>query len=141
VVCAAVIAYGAGKFETTGQLSLAILGTAVVYWLAHLHAATIGSAVTHRHHPLEAFVDALRETWYVAGASVLPLLALLVAELFGASLEAAAWTALIATIALLTLYSYLAGRRGGLDTWGCVASAGAGLALGLLVMLLKVGLH
>jgi len=141
VVCASVIAYGAGKLDTTGQLSIAILGTAFVYWLAHLHAATIGSAVTHRHHPLVAFRHGLRETWHVAGASVLPLVVLLVTHLFGADLEAAAWTALTATIGLLTLYSYLAGARAGLDTWGRLASASAGLALGLLVMLLKVALH
>jgi hypothetical protein len=141
VVCAAAIAYSAGHTDSIGELSAIILGTVAVYWIAHLHAVTIGSALTHRHHPLAAFEHALRETWPIAGASVVPLGVLLVTALLGAELKTAAWTALIATIALLTAYSYLAGIRGGLDRWGRLASGAAGLGLGLLVVLLKVGLH
>lgn len=141
VVCAAAIAYTAGHIETTGQLCVAILGTAGVYWLAHLHAAAIGNSVRHRHHPLESFRLALAETWHVAGASVLPLAVLLLAHVLGADLKASAWAALIATVGLLTLYSYLAGMRAGLDLGGRLASGAAGAALGLLVVLLKVALH
>jgi hypothetical protein len=141
VVCAAVIAYGAAKFDSTGRLCVAILGTVAVYWLAHLHAETIASALTHHHHPLVALRHALGETWPIAGVSVLPVGILLVAELFGAELRTAAWVALIATIGLLTAYSYLAGARGGLDTWGRIVSAAAGAGLGILVALLKIALH
>jgi hypothetical protein len=141
VVCAAAIAYAGAHTDSAWELSGIILGTVAVYWVAHLHAVTIGSSLTHRHHPLAAFEHALRETWPIAGASVVPLAVLLVTSLLGAELKTAAWTALIATIALLTGYSYLAGVRGGLDTGGRIASAAAGLGLGLLVVLLKVGLH
>jgi len=141
VVCAAALAYGAGHLDTTATLCLAILGTVLVYWLAHLHAETLGSALTHRHHPVLALRHALAATWPIAGVSILPVGILLVAELFGADLRTAAWIALIATIALLTGYSYLAGARGGLDTRGRLVSAAAGAGLGILVALLKVALH
>ena len=141
VVCAAAIAYSAGSTDSVWQLSAVILGTVAVYWIAHLHAVTIGSALTHRHHPLAAFEHALAETWPIAGASVVPLVVLLLTSLLGAELKTAAWIALIASIALLTVYSYVAGIRGGLDTWGRIASGVAGLGLGLLVVLLKVSLH
>ena len=141
VVCAAAIAYAAGHTESVLELSGIILGTVAVYWVAHLHAVTVGSALTHRHHPLAAFRHAVRETFPIAGASVVPLGVLLATSLLGAELKTAAWAALIATIALLTAYSYVAGMRGGLDTGGRIASAVAGLCLGLLVVLLKVGLH
>jgi hypothetical protein len=141
VVCAAVIAYGAGHVDSTTELSIAIFGTVLVYWLAHLHARSIGAAVTHRHHPLVALRLAFKETWRIAGASVLPIVILLVAEVAGATLRTAAWIALIATIVLLTAYSYLAGARGGLGTWGSVASAAVGAGIGILVALLKVALH
>jgi hypothetical protein len=73
---------------------------------------------------------------------VLPVGILLLAELLGgADLRTAAWIALIATIGLLTLYSYIAGARGGLDAWGRLVSAAAGAGLGSLVALLKVALH
>lgn len=141
VVCAAAIAAGAGHLGSMFELSLAILGTVAVYWIAHVHAVTIGSALTHRHHPFAALRHALVETLPIAGASVVPLGVLLVARLLGAEVRTAAWTALIATIALLTIYSYVAGRRGGLGTAGCIASATAGASVGLLVVLLKVALH
>jgi hypothetical protein len=141
VVCAAAIAYGAGHVTSTGELSLLILGTIVVYWLAHLHAMTLGSSLTHRHHPVIALRHALVATAPILGVSVVPLVILLTSRLAGAELRASAWAALITTIALLTLYSYLAGARSGLDIRGRVASACAGAALGILVALLKVALH
>src|SRR6476620_6939474 len=78
VVCAAVIAYGAGHVDSTTQLTLAILGTVAVYWLAHLHALTIGDSLTHQHHPMVALEHALSETWPIFGASVAPVAVLLV---------------------------------------------------------------
>lgn len=141
VVCAAAIAYGAGHLKSTAELSVAIFGTVLIYWLAHLHARTLGASVTHGHHPLVALRLALLETWPIAGASLLPILILFFAEIAGASLRTAAWIALIATIALLTAYSYLAGARSGLGTWGRVASAAIGAGIGVLVALLKVALH
>lgn len=141
VVCAAAIAYGAGHLQSTAELSIAIFGTVLIYWLAHLHARTLGASVTHGHHPLVALRLALVETWPIAGASVVPIVILLLAEIGGASLRTAAWVALIATVVLLTAYSYLAGARSGLGTWGRVASAAVGAGIGILVALLKVALH
>ena len=141
VVCTAAIAYGAAKSETTGTLCMVILGTVTVYWLAHLHAETLGSALTHRHHPMLALRHALAATWPIAGVSVLPVGILLLAELLGAELRTAAWIALIASIGLLTAYSYLAGARSGLNPRGRVVSAAAGAGLGILVALLKIALH
>jgi hypothetical protein len=141
VVCAAAIAYGAANLESSAELSLAIFGTVLIYWVAHLHASTLGASLTHEHHPVLAFRLALAETWPIAGASVLPIVVLLLAELAGASLRTAAWCALIATIVLLTGYSYLAGVRSGLGPWGRAASAAIGAGIGLLVSLLKISLH
>ena len=141
VVCAAAIAYTAGHSDSVWDITIAIVGTVLVYWVAHLHAITIGSALTNGHHPFLAIRHALRETWPILGASVLPVGALVTSTLLGAELRTSAWIALITTIVLLTAYSYLAGLRGGLDRWGCVGAATAGAGVGLLVVLLKVGLH
>ena len=141
VVCAAVIAYSSGHVDSVGELSFAMLVTVLVYWLAHLHAVTIASSLTHRHHPLAAFRHAAAETWPIAGASVVPIGVLVLFSLAGADLTTAGWSALIAAIALLSAYSYLAGARGGLDTWGRIACGVAGAALGIVVALLKVALH
>jgi hypothetical protein len=47
----------------------------------------------------------------------------------------------IASAALLTVYSFLAGRRGGLGPIGSLVSAALVALLGLLVIALKASLH
>jgi hypothetical protein len=140
VVSASAIAATAGHLEET-RLVLAILGTAFIYWLAHLHARTLGDAVKHRTHPADALKAALAETWPILAAALVPAIIVLVSQLLGAKIQASAWIALIATTALLTIYSFLAGRRGGLSLGGCVMSACIGTLLGLLVIALKASLH
>lgn len=141
VVCAAVIAYGVGHADSTAQLSAGIIGTVGVYWIAHLHAVTIGNSLTHGHHPFLALRHALAETAPLAAASVMPLAVLVVTKLAGASLSTSTWTALFSTIGLLAFYSYVASARGGLDMVERIASAAAGAGIGVLIALLKVALH
>ncbi len=141
VVCAAAIAYGAGHLDSLHQVVIAIVGTVAVYWLAHLHAETIGHSLANNRHPMVSLRHALGETLPLAAASVVPLLVLLVFSLFGAELRTASWAALLTTIGLLAAYSYLAGVRGGLGMTGRLASAAAGAGIGVLVVLLKVALH
>jgi hypothetical protein len=140
VVSAAAIAAAAGHLEET-RLVLAVFGTALIYWLAHLHARTLGDAVKHHQHPLTALREALAETWPILAASVVPAVILIVVQLFGGTVLAAAWTAVITSTALLTVYSFLAGRRGGLGPVGSLLSAAIGAMLGLLVIALKASLH
>jgi hypothetical protein len=140
VVSAAVIAAAVGHIEET-HIVLAILGTAFIYWLAHLHARTLGDAVKHRTHPIDALKEALAETWPILAAALLPAVIMLVAQLVGAEIRRAAWIAVIASTVLLAIYSFFAGRRGGLSLGGSLVSGAIGAMLGILVIGLKAGLH
>src|SRR5215211_908043 len=131
VVSSAVIAAAVGHLEET-RLVIAILATAIIYWLAHLHARTLGDAVKHHRHPMGSLREALAETWPILAASLVPAAILFVTQLFGANVGTAAWIAVIASTALLTVYSFLAGRRGGLGLGGSLLSAAVGAMLGLL---------
>jgi hypothetical protein len=140
VVSSAVIAAAVGHLEET-RLVIAILATAFIYWLAHLHARTLGDSVKHHTHPVAALKEALAETWPILAAASVPAIILLVIQLFGIELRTGAWIAVIASTVLLTVYSFLAGRRGGLGLGGSLISAAIGASLGLLVVLLKASLH
>jgi hypothetical protein len=140
VVSAAVIAASVGHLAET-RLVIAILATAFIYWLAHLHARTLGDAVKHRTHPIDALKEALAETWPILAAALVPAIILIVTQLAGAEIRTAAWIAVIASTVLLTVYSFYAGRRGGLGLGGSLLSASVGAGLGILVILLKAGLH
>jgi len=141
VVCAAVIAAVGATAETTRQLTLALLGTSLIYWLAHLHARTLGDAVKHRTHPISALKEALTETWPILAASLVPALILVITQVVGVKIRTGAWIAVIASTVLLTIYSFLAGRRGGLGLGGSLLSAAIGALLGILVIGLKAALH
>jgi hypothetical protein len=140
VVSAAVIASAAGHLEET-RLVIAILGTSLIYWLAHLHARTLGDSVKHRTHPVDAFKEALAETWPILAAALVPAVILILTQLAGLPIRTDAWIALIASTVLLTVYSFFAGRRGGLGLGGSLLSACIGALLGLLVIGLKASLH
>jgi hypothetical protein len=140
VVSAAVIAAAAGHLEET-RIVLAILGTAFIYWLAHLHARTLGDSVKHHTHPMDALKEALAETWPILAAALLPAVIMLVAQLIGAEIRIAAWIAVIASTVLLAIYSFFAGRRGGLGLGGSLVSGAIGAMLGILVIGLKASLH
>jgi hypothetical protein len=141
VICTSVIAYGVEHVDSTAQLSLIIVATVGVYWLAHLHALTIGNALNSGHHPVTALRHAFIETLPLAAASIVPLAVLLVTRLLGADLSTSAWTALWVSVGLLAVYSYVGGARGGLDFYGRILSALVGASIGVLVALLKVALH
>jgi hypothetical protein len=140
VVSAAVIAAAVGHLEET-RLVLAILGTAFIYWLAHLHARTLGDAVKHHTNPVDALKEALAETWPILAAALVPAVILIVTQLAGLPIRTDAWIAVIASTVLLTIYSFFAGRRGGLGLGGSVLSACIGALLGLMVIGLKASLH
>jgi hypothetical protein len=74
-------------------------------------------------------------------ASLVPALILLITQVVGVKIRTGAWIAVIASTVLLTIYSFLAGRRGGLGLGGSVLSAAIGALLGILVIGLKAALH
>ncbi len=141
VVSAAAIAASAGHLTEDSRLILAILGSVFIYWLAHVHARTLGESVVHRAHPVGALREALAETWPILVAALVPVGILLVAEVVGVNIRAAAWMAVIASTVLLTVYSFLAGRRGGLGLGGSLLSACVGAAIGTLIIVMKAGMH
>jgi len=136
VVCAAVIATGGGT-HTTGELTTALIGTSVVYWLAHVYAHAIAGAVTDRNHPVLALRHAVGRTRAILGAGLLLVGVLLGSDLIGFDDRGAAWVAMDAAIALLAIYGFHAGRRSGLNLTHSIICAVAGAALGVLVALLK----
>jgi hypothetical protein len=140
-VCGGAIAAGAGHTTRLTELIIAILGSVLVYWAAHLHAATLALRVETGLGVLAALMRAVEHTWRIPAASVVPVAVLGCAGVLGIGIPTAAWLAVGATAAMLVGYGYLAGRQAGLGAGGRVASALGGLAVGLLIVLLKASLH
>ena len=73
----------------------------------------------------------------MVSASYLPLLALVLARLAGASAAAAANIGLVAAIVLLTFHGWSAGRAARLHGWPLFLATSVALALGLVMVGLK----
>jgi hypothetical protein len=128
----------AGDRLPTGALVAAVVITLLVYWLAEEYAELLGEQAAGGKLPSRAYVRAaLAATWPMVSASFLPLLALVLARLAGASASVAANIGLAAAIMLLTAHGWLAGRAAKLRGWRLLFAASVAAALGLVMIALK----
>ncbi len=137
IITAAILA-ALGDHVHTIPLTVSILVTLVVYWLAEEYAELLGEQLEGGHLPTWGAVrTALAATWPMVTASYIPLLALIVAHLLGASVPAAANVGLGVAIVLLTIYAWSAGRAARLRGKQLLIVTAAAAALGLLMIILK----
>jgi hypothetical protein len=128
----------AGGHLSTAALVTAVVVTLLVYWLAEEYAELLGEQAQGGHLPDRAHIrGALAATWPMVSASFLPLLALVLARLAGASTLVAANVGLAAAIVLLTIHGWLAGRAAQLRGWQLFFATSVAAALGLVMILLK----
>lgn len=125
-----------------GQAALSMLVTALVFWLAHVYARLLGTAVAHdRALTRGAVARAAREHWSLVEVAI-PLVLILGLGAIGVMPER---VALVAATALALLELAAAGAyaaiRHDAGPGGTLLSAAFALMLGLLVVLLKVLIH
>ena len=128
----------AGGHVSTIALVISVVVTLLVYWIAEQYAEVLGEHTTGGHLPSRASIrGALISTWPMVTASYLPLLAVVVVRVAGASALTAANVGLVAAIVLLTVHGWLAGRAAQLHDWKLLWVTSIAAALGLVMILLK----
>jgi hypothetical protein len=137
IVTAAVIAAGGNQLNSA-QLSVTVVVTLVVYWLAEQYAELLGAHTHNGRLPTAGLIrSSLAEAWPMVTASFLPVASIGVAVFFGASSSDAAQAALIVTVVLLVMHGYSAGQAAGLrGKQRVVVTLIAGL-LGVAMVILK----
>lgn len=137
IITAAILDTAGGKLPTAA-LVVSVVVTLLVYWLAEEYAEVLGEQAAGGRLPGWAYIrGALAATWPMVSASYLPLLALVLARLAGASALVAANVGLAAAIILLTIHGWLAGRSARLRSWQLLAATSVAAALGLVMIVLK----
>jgi hypothetical protein len=137
IITAAVLA-AAGGHLPTAALVVSVVVTLLVYWLAEEYAELLGEQAVGGTRPSRAYIRAaLAATWPMVSASYVPLLALVLARLAGASASLAANVGLIAAIVLLTAEGWLAARAARLHGWRLLLAVSVAAALGLAMIVLK----
>jgi hypothetical protein len=136
IITAAIFAATSGL--TTVALVVAVVVTLVVYWLAEEYAELLGEQVEGGHLPSAARVRrALADTWPMVTVSFVPLAAVVLARLAGATALTAANVGLAIIVLLLGLHSWWAARAAGLTGWRRAGTAAAAMSLGLIMVGLK----
>ena len=125
-----------------GKAALSMLVTALVFWLAHVYARLLGTAVSHDRGLTRAGVArAMREHWSLVEVAI-PLVLILGLGAIGVIPERAALVAatILALVELAATGAYAAVRRDARPL-GVLVSAAVALMLGLLIVFLKVLIH
>jgi hypothetical protein len=137
IVTAAILDAAGGKIPTDA-LVVAVVATLVVYWLGEEYADLLGEQVEGGVIPSWAHIrDELAATMPMVSASYLPLLALVLARVAGASALVAANIGLITAALLLTFHAWSAGRSARLRGWLLLAATSVAAGLGIAMILLK----
>ena len=145
IITAAILDTAGGRLPTDALVA-AVVGTLMVYWLAEEYAELLGEQVEGGAIPTWAYIrDELTATWPMVSAAFLPLLALLLARVAGASELTAANVGLVTVVVLLIVHAWAAGRsaqlRGRQLLFATSIAAGLGLAMFLLKDLVLIHLH
>ena len=137
IITAAILAAVGGHLPTA-PLVVSVLVTLMVYWLAEEYAELLGEQIAGGRLPSRGYVRAaLQATWPMVSASYLPLLALLLARVAGASANQAANVGLVAAVLLLTWHGWWAGRAAQLHGRQLLLATSVAALLGLAMIALK----
>ena len=137
IITASVLAAAGAKLATPA-LTVSVVVTLVVYWLAEQYAELLGEQAAGGRALTRANVAAgLARTWPIVSASFAPLAALLLARLAGASAPTAANVGVGVAVLLLAVHGFSAGRAAKLSGWKLTGVTLIAVALGLVMVLLK----
>jgi hypothetical protein len=137
IITAAILVAGGAKLPTAA-LVISVVVTLLVYWLAEEYAELLGEQAEKGVLPTWPSIrGALAATWPMVSSSYLPLLALVVARLAGATPLTAANVGLVVAIVVLTVHAWWAGRAAQLHGQRLLLVTSAAAVLGLVMIALK----
>jgi hypothetical protein len=137
IITAAILDTAGGHVSTTA-LVVAVVVTLLVYWIAEEYAEVLGEHTAGGRLPSRAYIQgSLVSSWPMVSASYVPLLAVVLAKVAGASDLTAANVGLVVAIVLLTFHGWLAGRAAQLQGWKLAMVTSIAAGLGLVMILLK----
>jgi hypothetical protein len=142
LVVGALLAAESGQHESyLDTVASATVATAL-YWFAHAYAELLGERLA-TPEPLStgALVRALGHDWVVARGAAVPLGVLAIAWAAGATQQTAVTAALWSTVASLVAFELIAGVRARDSARELALEVGAGAAMGIAILSMKIILH
>jgi hypothetical protein len=142
IVIGALLAAESGRHESYLDTLLSAAIAAALYWVAHSYAGVLGHRLrTGERLTIGALIAALAHDWALIRGASIPLLALVVAAVTGATQETAVTAAVWCSIVSLAAFELIAGVRSGASRAELVLEVSVGVTMGLAILALKVVLH
>ena len=136
-ILAATVVVSAGDLRSPGALALLLIVSGLVFWLAHIYAATV--AGKHGGWHVDSILASLRHEWPVALASLPPAGAAAAAALLPRFTPAdGAWLALAVAILEQQIWGYAAARNAGLTRGDLAKTMLLNVVLGVIIIVLKL---
>lgn len=139
VVLATIVAGAQAYRHGAGHIAALVLITTVVFWLAHVYADALADSIRKGQHLTwtELREIAGRESSIIEAAFT-PVLLLVLGSIGVFSVHLAIWLAFIAGLAVLVTEGFVFARAEKLGAVGTIVIVGANLAMGLLLVGLKL---
>jgi hypothetical protein len=142
IVVGALLAAEDGLHDSYLDTIASALIAAALYWLAHAYAELLSQRLTRRERlTAGALARALADDRAIVRGAALPLAAIVLAWLAGASQHAAVTAALWTAVACMLAFELLAGVRARASARELAFDACVGAALGVAILALKIVLH
>jgi hypothetical protein len=137
ITVGALMAAESGRHESyVDAIGSALIAT-LLYWLAHAYADLLGRLATGEQLTAVALARALAHDWAIVRGAALPLLALVIAWIAGASREAGVTAALRTAIVTVVVFEMIAGLRAKSTPGELLLKATVGVTMGLAILALK----
>lgn len=135
-VLAATVVVSAGDLRSPGALAVLLVVSGIVFWLAHVYAATVSGR--HGGWHVGSIRASMRHEWPVAFAAIPPAIAAAVCGLIPAVSPAdGVWAALIVAIVEQQLWGYAAVRNARLSGNALSVTVLLNVVMGFIIIALK----
>jgi hypothetical protein len=138
-VLAASVIISAGDVRAPLTLAVLLISSGLVFWIAHVYAATVASV--HGGWHVGAIRTGMAHEWPVAFAAVPPALAALISGLLPAiSVTDGVWIAFVVAIAEQQLWGYAAVRNAKLSGAALYRTMLLNVFMGFIIVALKLSI-
>ncbi len=138
ITVGALMAAESGRHESFLDAFASAAFATLLYWLAHAYADLLGSRLESGERlTAGALGRALAHDWAIVRGAAIPLLALVIAWLAGASREAGVTAALRTAVVTIVVFELIAGIRAKSTAGELVLKAAVGVTMGLGILAVK----
>lgn len=138
ITVGALMAAESGRHESYVDMIVSTLIATLLYWLAHAYAELLGRRLATGERLTGAtLARALAHDWAIVRGAALPLLALVISWLVGASQEAGLTAALRTAVVTVVVFEVVAGMRAKSTPGELLLKAAVGVTMGLAILALK----